>query len=242
MRRLIFLILAVCVLLGGAYLWFFKRGETERLARGYKDPETPQVAADMLKRAIEKREYDMAAFYCTAAYAEQLKRGNEAAAELGKAIDNLAYQMKERGLTRDEVKLLFYVLDPFPKEVQITVSKESGDTAEATFVFTAPAMSGNQLNSGMWNLKNEIMQVYLRSARYTNVVTMVVPMKKEKDGWKFDFPTNERLQNHIAYLNKNYKNYVNPMETVTHEVKNDPTTKDNVTQRLKTLLEQAAKE
>ena len=39
--------------------------------------------------------------------------------------------MKERSLTRDEVKVVFYALDPFPKEFQITVSKENGDTAEA---------------------------------------------------------------------------------------------------------------
>ena len=63
MRRLIFFILAVCVVIGGGYLFLFKRSDAVRAAKGYKKADSPQVAADMFKRAIEKREYDMAAHY-----------------------------------------------------------------------------------------------------------------------------------------------------------------------------------
>ncbi len=240
MRRLIFLALAVVAIAGGAYLFLFKRADTERLAKGYKDADTPQVAADMFKRALDKREYDMAAHYCTPGYAEQLRRGSTAATDLGVAVDNLSYQMKERGLMRDEVKVVPFTLDPFPKDVQTTVGKETGDTAEATFVFSAPALS-NQPASGSWNLKTEILHVYIRSLRYTTTTTASVPMKKDKKEWKFDFPADAPLEGRVAYLNDKYKNYVNPMETVTHEVKNDPATKENATQRL-SLLEQVAKE
>jgi hypothetical protein len=242
MRRLIFFVLAVGVVLGGGYLFLFKRAETVRAAKGYKRADTPQAAADMFKRAVEKREYDMAAHYCTAGFAEQLRRGADAAAGLGEAIDNLTYQMKERSLIRDEVKVVFYALDPFPKDVQITVGKENGDTAEATMVFSQPLLSGNQPSAGTWNMKSEIFQVFIRSMKRPTPTTVVVPMKKEGGEWKFDFPADAPLQLRVGYLNDKYKNYVNPLEIVTQEVKNDPTTKENVTSRLKTLLEQAAKE
>lgn len=242
MRRLIFFVLAVCVVIGGGYLFLFKRSDTVRAAKGYKKADTPQVAADMFKRAIEKREYDMAAHYCTAGFAEQLRRGADAATGLGEAIDNLSYQMKERSLIRDEVKVVFYALDPFPKEFQITVSKENGDTAEAALVFSTPLLAGSQPSAGTWTMKQEIFQVYTRSMKRTNTVTVVVPMKKEGNEWKFDFPADPALQLRVGYLNDKYKNYVNPMEIVTQEVKNDPSTRENVTSRLKSLLEQAAKE
>jgi hypothetical protein len=241
MRQMIFFGLTVVAIVGGAYLFLFKRADTVRAAKGYKDADTPQVAADMFKRAIDKREYDVAAHYCTAGSAEQFRRGADAATNLGTAIDNLGYQMKERGLMRDEVKVVLYGMDPFPKDILITVSKESGDTAEATFVFSMPYIS-NQPTSGAWNIKQEILQVYCRSMRYANATTAIVPMKKEGNQWRFDFPADPALQARVGYMNDKYKNYTNPMEMVTLEVKNDPSTKENTTQRLKSLLESAAKE
>jgi hypothetical protein len=242
MRRLIILGMAVCVGLGGTYLFLFKRADTMRAAKGYRNADTPQVAADMFKRAIEKREYDIAAHYCTSGYAEQLRRGGNAAVDTGEAIDNLTYQLKERSLMRDEVKVVLYALDPFPKDVMITVGKENGNAAEAMLVFSQPILSYNQPNSGTWSLKPDVFQIFTRSMVYRNATTVVVPMKKEQGEWKFDFLADAALQTRVAYLNDKHKNYVNPMQLVTREVKNDPSTKENTTQRLKTLLEQAAKE
>jgi len=196
----------------------------------------------MFKRAIEKRDYEIAAHYCTAGYAEQLRRGDQSAVELGEALDNFNYQLKEHGLMRDEAKVVLYALDPFPKDVQITVSKENGDAAEAALVFSLPVVVGNQPTSGTWNLKPEVFGTFTRSMRYVNVTTAAVPMKKEQGQWKFDFPVDAPLQLRVGILNDKYKNYVNPLRTITHEVKTDPSTKENTTQRLKSLLEQAAKE
>lgn len=242
MRKFIFLALAVCSVLGGTYLFLFKRTEVVRAAKGYKNADTPQVAADMFKKAIANRDYDMAAHYCTPGYAEQLRRGARSATELGEEMDNLHYQMKERGLVRDEVRVVFYALDPFPKDVQITVSKENGDGAEAALVFSLPVLHGQQPTSGTWNMKPEIFNTYTRSMKFVNGTTAVVPMKKVGNEWKFDFPADPALQARVGYLNDKYKDYINPMETVRHEVKNDPSTKENTTTRLKSLLEQAAKE
>jgi hypothetical protein len=241
MGRLIVIVLVLAALAGGAYVFLFKKGEASRTLKGYKKAETPQVAADMLKKAVEAREYDMAAYYCTTAYAEQLRAGSEAAKKLGTALDNCTYQMKERGLTRDEVKIIFFALDPFPRDVQITVGKEVGSDAEATLVFSSPVATGSQPSAGTWNLKPEIMNTFIRSMPYKTTTTVLVKMKKEEE-WKFDFPVDTTLPARVSHLNDKYKNYQNPLEIVTQEVKNDPSTRENVTTRLKTLLEQAAKE
>ncbi|MBA4188860.1 MAG: hypothetical protein C0467_12755 [Planctomycetaceae bacterium] len=242
MARGLGLLVLIALVGGGAYLFMFKKADTERAVKGYKKAETPQIAADMFKEAIKNREFNMAAFYCTTGYAEQLKRGHEAANKLGTAIDNLAYQMNERKLMRDEVKLVLYALDPFPKEFQVTVGKESGDTAEGTFVFSGPGMSGDTPSSGTWNMKPEIFHVYIRSMKTPKPNTVVAPMKKEAGEWKFDFAADNNLQLRVAYMNDKYMNYVNPMEKVTQEVKNEPETRENATARIKTLMEQAAKE
>lgn len=242
MPRILGLLVLVALVGGGAYVFLFKKTDAERTVKGYKKAETPQVAADMFKEAVKNRDYDMAALYCTAGYAEQLKRGGAAAKKLGTAIDNLSYQLNERKLARDEVKLVLALLDPFPKDIQITVGKESGGTAEGTIVFTGPATSGDNPSAGNWSLKPEIYLALVRSVKMSKGGTAVVPMKKEGEEWKFDFPTDANLQQRVGYLNEKYMNYVNPMEKVTQEVKNDSAVREDVTNRIKTLLEQAAKE
>lgn len=225
----------------GAYLAIFRRGDVARVAKGYKPADTPQVAADMFKKAIQERNYEYAADYCTAPFAEQLRRGHAAATDYATAIDNLQFQLTERGLVRDELKVVLYFLDPFPKDVTITV-KDGKDAAEATLVFAAPPVKSGVGEAAGWQLKSDISLVYLQSMAFRTGTTAVVPMKKEGDVWKFDVPVTPKLQTRVGYLNDKYKNYVNPFQIVTQEVKNDPSTRENVTTRLKSLLEQAAKE
>ena len=242
MRRLLTMLVVLGVLGAGVYIAIFKRGDARRTAGGYKKAETPQLAADMFRMAIEERDYDIAADYCTPSYAEQMRRCGSEANEFAVKLDNLTYQMKERGLIRDEVQLVLTALDPFPKDIKIVVSKESGETAEAAIGFQLPLLKGNQPNAGTWLLKPEIFNIYVRSCRFLNPNTIVVGMRKDKDTWKFDFPVDPALQLRVGHMKDKYKNYVNPFTIVTQEVKNDPTTKENVPGRLKSLLEQAAKE
>ena len=79
MVRLIVLILVGLLFFGGHYMVVFKRGDVNKTLGGYKKAATPQEAADMFKKAITDRDYAIAADYCTKDYAEQLKRGNDAA-------------------------------------------------------------------------------------------------------------------------------------------------------------------
>lgn len=243
LKHYLFLGVVLIVLVGGVYLAVFRRGDVARTAKGYKPADTPQVAADMFKKAVQAREYEYAADYCTAGYAEQLKRGAAAGTEYATALDNLMFQLTERGLVRDELKLVLYNLDPFPKDVTITVSKESGDSAEAVLTFTPPTLKGGgPADNAGWQLKPDVFQVFLQSMTFRNTTTAVVPMKKDGAAWKFDVPVTAKLQTRVGTLNEKYKNYVNPFEIVTQEVKNDPATRENVTTRLRTLLESAAKE
>ncbi len=243
MVRLIVLILVGLVFFGGLYMVIFKRGDVNKTLGGYKKAATPQEAADMFKKAIADRDFAIAADYCTKDYAEQLRRGKDAATELGTSLDNLIYQMNERGLLRDETKFILFMLDPFPKDFTVTTAKESGDNAEGTIVFGTPILKGNTLSSGMWQMKPEMFLPYVRSVKYTNDRTIVVPLKKDaKLGWLYDFPADSALQLRVGNLNDKYKNYVNPLKIVTQEVKNDPSTREDATGRLKTLLEQAARE
>ena len=242
MRRYITLGLVLLVLVIGAYIALFKRGAVVRMVKGYKTADTPQVAADMFKKAIQARDYEYAADYCTQGYAEQLRRGASASNEYAAALDNLTYQMKERDLIRDEVKLVFYRLDPFPKDITITVSKETGDSAVASIVFVLPDAKGGPTSATGWKLDEKMEQVYVRSLTWASVNTVAVPMKKEDGKWKFDFQPNSTIQQRVERMNDKYKQYVNPFEIVTQEVKNDPSTRENATSRLKQLIESAAKE
>lgn len=242
MKNLIILLLVLGVGGGAAYLFIFKPGKASRLAKGYKPADTPQIAADMLVKAIKDRDYDIAADYCAAGYAEQLKRGHDAAKALGVALDNCVYQVNERGLMRDEMKAAFLRLDPFPKDIGIVVGKESGDTCQATLTFQATGGGTSGQSQGAWQFDQQVTNAFAMNLPYKTPSTVGLSMKKDKDGWKFEFPSPTDLQVRVGRLNDKYKNYVNPLELVTHEVKNDPSTKENVASRLKTLLEQAAKE
>lgn len=241
MRRYITLGIVLVVLVFGAYIAAFKRGMVARMVKGYKTAETPQVAADMFKKAIEEREYEYAADYCTQEYAEQLKRGHSAANEFAVKLDNLIYQMKERDLIRDETKVVFYKLDPFPKDITITVGKESGDSAVATITFAPPDPKGGASTNLEWKLDDGIQQIYVRPLPFKGYSTQV-EMKKEGGKWKFDFRPDSSIQQRVARMNDKYKQYVNPFEMVTQEVKNDPSTRESTTDRLKILIEGAAKE
>ncbi|MFO0825768.1 MAG: hypothetical protein U0792_22050 [Gemmataceae bacterium] len=162
----------------------------------------------------------------------------------GTAIDNLGYQMKERGVIRDEVKLVLFLLDPFPKDINISVDKESGDKAEAKFSFVFPkADAGWQISATPWNLDQKLNNALLPTLKNPTGVT-VVPMKKENGEWKFDFTADAAVQERVGLLNAKYKRFVNALDQTSSEIKTDPALKETAaaTAKLKGLLESAAKE
>ena len=99
MVRLIVLILVGLLFFGGLYMVVFKRGDVNKTLGGYKKAATPQEAADMFKKAITDRDYAIAADYCTKDYAEQLKRGNDAARASEENAKNPSLARRTNGLS-----------------------------------------------------------------------------------------------------------------------------------------------
>ncbi len=245
MKRIIILVVVVVLLAVAGYIVFFRWGDAKRTAGGFKKADTPQVCGEMFRKAIREREYDIAADYVTQPYAEQLKKGAEPGKELGKSLDNLTEQLNSRGLMRDELQLVLFALDPFPKDVEVTTADETTSTPKATLLITAPKVGGSTASSGKWALKAEMLNTLvptLGSDRILRTNKITFPMKKDGEVWKIDVPADTNLQTSVTTLKDKYKNFVNPIDDVKENLKTDATTKENVSGELKRMLEQASKE
>ncbi len=245
MKNLLILI-AVLALAGGiGYVVFFRWGDANRAAKGFKKADSPQVCAEMFRKAIKEREYEIASDYVTAAYAEQLKKVHEEAKSLGESIDNLESQINSRGLMRDEMQLVLFSLDPFPKNIEMVTSDETTSTPKATMTITLPKVGNSQANNGLWNIRNDILLGLVPTLgrdRTLRSNKIMFNMKKEGEVWKLDIPVDSTLQSSVTVLKDKYKNFVNPIDDVKGNLKIDATTKENVSSELKRLLEQASKE
>jgi len=245
MRNLIILIAVLALLAGVGYVVFFRWGDANRAAKGYKKAETPQACAEMFRKAINDRDYDIAADYVTPTYAEQLKKVHTEARELGQAIDNLESQLNSRGLMRDEIARVLFALDPFPK-IEVNTADESSGTPKIKITIPLPKVGQSQVGSGDWQLRKEVLFALVptmpadRRVMVQNVLTL--PMKKDGEVWKIDVPVDSGLQNAVSTLKDKSKNFVNPLNDVKDNVKIDSTTKENVAAELRRLLEQGSKE
>jgi hypothetical protein len=244
LRRLLLFSFLVIVTHAGVYFTFFKRSDAARALLGYKKAETPQIAAEMFKKAIQERKYSYAADYCTPAYAEQLKLSSDAASKLGTALDEFLFQLKERELARDELLLVLYLLDPFPKDISIQVGSSSADRAEAAMTFALPMFVGGQPNSNDWKIRPDMLRTLVQTFPVAAATpnTVRVAMKKIEGEWKFDFPVDPTLANRVGILVQKHMNFVNPIDVIKQEIKNDASTKENVIARVKEELEKASKE
>jgi hypothetical protein len=239
MRNVIVLIALLGAVGGGVYLWVYKKKEVKELAdsaRGYPEAKTPKEAADLFVKAIKERKYDKAAKYTTGKYAELLNKGDDAARKLGEAIDNVSYQMQERSVMTDEMKIVLYGLDPFPKNITVTVD-ESGKEPVATIAPEGVRLAGQSTYS-TWRIDHGIWSAFSGGVPPAGKVKVV----KEGDAWKLDFPATAAVQTTVARLNEKHKVYVQKLEILTKEIKNEADTKENVMRRMKELLEDAAKD
>jgi hypothetical protein len=249
--RAILLLLVLAALGTGGYFLYKNKFDVKKAAeearkeiggavdevRGYPEAKTPKEAADLFKKAIKERKYDKAAKYTTAKYAEMLNKGDDAARKLGVAIDNVSYQMQERAVLTDEMKLVFYGFDPFPKDINITVSNENEKDAVATLIPEGVKLTGQSSPYSTWQIDRGFWNALSGGAPPAGRVKII----KEGDVWKLDFPTSPKLQTSVARLNEKYKTYVQKLEILTKEIKNEADTKENVMRRMRELLEDAAK-
>jgi hypothetical protein len=213
----------------------------DRYVKGYGPADTPQEAADRLKKALKNRDFKNAARYFTSTYAEQLRRGHKSARAMTKKMDDLSYQMEQRGYHTDESKLLFVLLDPFPSDLSITIDKATSDDAVANIVLANLPKLRYEQSSGYWQLDSQMSNVFWQGVVNPRTLGFAVKVKKEKNGWKFDVPVPPVMQRSVERMNDKYKDYENAFKVLSMEVKNDPDVKENVRKRLKELIEEAAK-
>lgn len=238
MRNFLVLLALLGAVGGGVYLWAYKKKEVKELAdsaQGYPEAKSPKEAADLFRKAIKERKYGKAAKYTTAKYAEMLNKGDEAARKLGEAIDNLAYQMNERSVATDELRIVLYGFDPFPKDITITVGKETDTVALATISPEGVKLVGQGRPYDTWAVDRGFW-----GALYAGLSSQA-KIVKEGEAWKFDFPVTPTMQASVTRLNDKYKYYAQLLEKVSGELKRDPSTKEDFKRRLKEILEEAAR-
>src|SRR5262245_51169776 len=145
MRRLLVLVVLGGAVVIGTYLYLYKPDKLSEgydAARGYPAAKNPKQAVDLFVKAIKARDYEYAAKYCTAAYAREMLKANKAAQELGKGVDNLASRLTDDHLMTNDLKLILFYLDPFPKQVGMVLSRETQQDAVATIRFDGIKVDG----------------------------------------------------------------------------------------------------
>jgi hypothetical protein len=245
MRKMITLLALVAVIIGGLWLGLTKRKEIGNLAKekileakGYEKAKTPQEAIDYFHRAIKERDYDTAARYCTADYAEQLKKGAEAANKLGKKIDDVRTALNNRGLNSDVSRAALALLEPFPPDFEVLELKKNGD-AKAVAVIQETAVEDSGKGSKVLQWRFDLVFCRALAQGLGNPAT--IPLKLEGEGenmqWKIDIPVTGPMRTSVDRLNKKYMDYYNALNVVDQDVKTDATTKYDAEGRLKRELE-----
>src|SRR4051812_16451872 len=134
MRNFVVMIVLLVLVGGGLYIAFvkpdlFKKTVTEgsRESKGYTASQTPQEAIDKFRDAIKSRVYATSAPYCGGDYAEQMRKGANAAKKLGTPLDDLAVGMGKHGITQTvKIKFMLRLLEPFPPSIKTLEIKKQG--------------------------------------------------------------------------------------------------------------------
>jgi hypothetical protein len=245
MRKLIVGAAAILVLVGIAYLALFQRPAIMSLfsqgalaAQGYTPAKTPSEAMDGFKKALKERNYAAAEIYLGGDYSEQFHKGAKNGQNLGVAIDNLFNAMDKTGTKSDKAKFVLLLLDPYPANIKVLEVKSSGEkTAYATIAEESGAPL--EINSGFqdWKVDPRMFRSLMRSTGPQ------VELRKEGDGdkaqWKIYLPVTPDLRLCVDYLAENGSNYVNAINRVKEDVKNDATTKESFENALKKALEES---
>ena len=201
---------------------------------------SPKEAADQFSKAMKARKYKMAAKYCTKPYAQELVKVADEAKQLGEAVTNILYQMQERGVKTDELTAFLMTLDPFPVDFDTTVV-ESGSIVGIKIDIKNAKFDGKSTASGTdWN-----MDLGIRAALHWYLVhdklTIVAPIVRDGEHFKIDFASSEALQKAVSRLKEKGKDYANPLEVLSRELKRDAATKEKFKEELKKMMDEASK-
>jgi hypothetical protein len=252
--RSMIVLLIILVLIGSAvYIGFRKREwwmpyftKARQMAEGYTPAKTPDEARDKFRTAVKDRDYESAAVYCTADYADQLRRGAEAATALGKAIDNLEGQMEVEGVKSDKVRIVLRYLEPFPKEIKLSnLEKKGDDKAVVTLEEDFGGLQPVNFRSEEWKVDLSVFRALAGGPEGNLALGQRVPITLIREGqgdaaaWKLDIPVKPEDRTRVDTLKDKYKNYVKALEKLQVEVRTDAVTKTDLERRLRTELEEA---
>jgi len=213
-------------------------GEAVGEVTGYPAAKTPKEAADLFSNAIKERKYSTAAKYCTGPYAEELKSVNDGAKKLGTAIDDLSYRMSEKSVMNDEMRVVLFFFDPFPKDFTITVEKPTDTEAVGVITPPAPKLTNHQAKfDTTWNVDRTFFNALYPMVNDAPVTK--VKIKKEGEEWKLEFPDPASLQKTVLRLKDRANYYAGRLDVLATELKRDAESQSDFKARLKKELEDA---
>ncbi len=119
----LFLVLLLIVVIGAGVVAWFDLAPVPVLTewaysmKGYGKASTPDEALDRFNKALQARDYEMAARFLDGDFAVELRKQAKVATRLARAIDNLRHACKDRALNADEVERILATLEPFPQRI-----------------------------------------------------------------------------------------------------------------------------
>jgi hypothetical protein len=245
MRRLLFFIMFLGVIGGGFYVYKFRQKELKELVNSvssYPPAKTPKEAAKLFITAIDARDYEAAASYCTPAYAQILKEGAKEATALGKYIDGLMNKLKGFPETdTPEVRTVLTLLDPFPiNTLSIEVNTEGEEKASATFVLNyknLPAINAQVAMPQRYKVDPDLPMALYRGLG--NKVQMVKVKDKDQTYWKLDIVPSPALPQCVKILNQKGDHLGRELRDLSMSVNNDATVRTEFPKNLQETIEKA---
>jgi hypothetical protein len=235
-------------------------------ARGYGPAKTPDEALAKFKKAVKARDYETAALFCTAEYAQQMHKCARQARELGQSIDDLTHTIQNvakidtpRGL------YTLALLEPFPPDFtyEIKNRSEGAQAVEVHIVLddakVSKSVSESELTIRGLRLDNRIQRTLLpRIQDLTRAVALrevgmdvqVKPGGDKEKVWKIDFPVTSaysvKLPNgdvpypgmpeSVDFLQKNGGKYAEALDGLKGSLKKDAETRSNFENELRKEL------
>jgi hypothetical protein len=222
------LVLLIALVLAGLYVFVIRPPWVMNLFRqatGYGPAATATEAVDKFMKAVHKRDLETASHFCTGDYAEHLKRGSAAAAELCPLIDGISEYMKNKGLATDKSITYLHFLDPFPTNFKMGAAPKEKDAAALGFFLFENIWPGQQVVTAndMFNeLKSVDPRMYNRVLMPINLTDpRGVEIVKDGDAWKMKFPLPAVQVQALDHFLANYKSYVTGLTVFRRDVTND---------------------
>ena len=215
-----------------------------KVAQGYGPAKSPEECLEQFRKAIEKRQYDVARDYLMGDYQELFVKGSADARELARGLDDLADVMKSTQTKSDKVDLMLYWLDPFPA-FKYDIKHKSDDQAVA-MIHWGP--DEGRVRTGLAAISSErydippLMLHALLPSGTALPSPMQVNLKQVNGVWKMAIPVqfgDRHVVSSVETLRKNATNFRNALADIKNSIKNNPAVKQDFEREFKNNLEKA---